>query len=123
MARRSYRELSATATAWVGKLQRWTVTLPHAEYTTTYGNPTFKVHGKSFLVLDRYHDTDCLWLRVAPSRRTTLLTQPGWFASPYDPNSLALCVALESIDGRQIRSLIRASYAVAAAPLTRKKKP
>jgi predicted DNA-binding protein (MmcQ/YjbR family) len=113
--------LSDEAKAWLAKLKRWTAALPSVEVTTTFGNPTFKVKGRAFLVLDRYRDTDCLWLRVAPPRRSTLLAQPGWFASPYDPKRQALCVALDAIDGRTIRSLIRASYAQAAEPPVRRK--
>ena len=122
MASRSARTPSAEAKTWLAKLKRWTAALPGVDCTTTFGNPTFKVKGRAFLVLDRYRDTDCLWLRVAPVRRATLVAQPGWFPSPYDPKRQALCVALDSIDGRTIRSLVRASYAQAAEPPAKRKR-
>lgn len=123
MSPRAARILSDEAKSWLAKLKRWGANFPNVDCTTTFGNPTFKFKGRTFLVLDRYRETDCLWLRVVHTRRATLLAQPGWFASPYDPKRQALCVELSAIDGRTIRTLIRASYAQAAEPPTGRKKP
>jgi predicted DNA-binding protein (MmcQ/YjbR family) len=108
------RILSDAATALLPKLRVWTATLPNVELTITFGNRTYKINNRAFLVLDRYRDIDCLWLRVPDYRRAMLLTKPGWFPSPYDPKQQALCVAIAAIDGRRIRTLIRASSDLAA---------
>jgi len=79
----------------------------------TFAHPTFKVAGRTFAVLDRYHGSECLWLRVHPMERASLLSSHGWFESPYDPRRTALCCRLESIDWRRMPALVRRSHALA----------
>jgi predicted DNA-binding protein (MmcQ/YjbR family) len=107
------RLLSDEAAALLSALRRWTADLPGVELATTFGNPTWQVGGKTFMVLDRYRDTDCLWLRVPPDKRQYHLTSPGWFESPHDPKKHALCLDISQIDGRRMRALIRASFQLA----------
>jgi ATP-dependent phosphoenolpyruvate carboxykinase len=119
MTPRVPRMLSAEAAAWLQKVQGWTAELSGTERTTTFGNPTFKVSGRAFLVLDHYRGADCLWFRVRNEDRFDRLAQSGWFASPYDPKRQALCIALNAIDGRKIRSWIRGSYAIVCRETSR----
>jgi predicted DNA-binding protein (MmcQ/YjbR family) len=113
-APRAPRALSAAARAALARLQRLLAGWDGVELTTSFGHPTFRVAGAAFAVLDRYQESDCLWLKVPPAERDALLATPGWFAAPYDPRRTALCVRLEAIDWRRIRPRVRISYALAA---------
>jgi hypothetical protein len=76
----------------------------------SFGHPTFTIRGSAFAVIDRYAGRDCLWLRIDPMNRAEFLKIPGWFASPYDPKSLALCCELDRFDWRRLGRLLRLSY-------------
>jgi predicted DNA-binding protein (MmcQ/YjbR family) len=106
---------SAEAQAALARLRRMLAGWDGLEEAPSFGHPTFRVGGAPFAVLDRYHEHDCLWLKVASTERDALLAAPGWFPAPYDPRHTALCVRLESIDWRRIRPYLRISYALAAA--------
>jgi hypothetical protein len=84
--------------------------LPDVTEGLSFGNPTFKVAGKSFAVLDSYKGTDCLWLRIDPGRRSEMLAESGWFKAPYDRREEALCWNLETVDWAIATSLIGDSY-------------
>jgi predicted DNA-binding protein (MmcQ/YjbR family) len=107
------RELSTSAVNTVARLKAASSSLAGVVETVTFGNPTFKVGGKAFAVIDRYNDQDCLWLRVAAHDRDILLKHRGWFPSPYDPKRAALCCALEQFDWRRMKLLLRKSYDLA----------
>jgi predicted DNA-binding protein (MmcQ/YjbR family) len=107
------RQLSPQAKALLPRLQDWTSGLDDIELTITFGNRTWKSGGKAFLVLDRYIDVDCLWLRIPDYRRPLLLATPGWSESPYDPKKQALCVSIDAIDDARMPALIHASYDLA----------
>jgi predicted DNA-binding protein (MmcQ/YjbR family) len=96
------------------RLRRISARLPGSTATRSFGHPTFKVAGKSFIVLDRYGGEPCLWLRVDPMERDARLAEPGWFPSPYDPRRVALCCRLESLDWRRLAGRVRDSYTLAA---------
>jgi len=102
------------------RLRRIAGGLPGSEEGLTFAHPTFKVAGKAFAVLDRYHGSECLWLRVDSMERAGLLASPGRFESPYDPRRTALCCRLESIDWRRMRALVRRSHALAEAGTARR---
>jgi predicted DNA-binding protein (MmcQ/YjbR family) len=87
--------------------------LPDAAEGLTFSNPTFKVAGKSFAVLDSYKGIDCLWLRIDPGRRSEMLAEPGWFKAPYDRREEALCWNLRNVDWAIATSLIGDSYRMA----------
>ena len=91
--------------------------LPGSTETQTFGNPTFKVAGKSFAVLDRYKSVDCLWLRIDPRMRDDLLEQPGWFKSPYDKREEALGWDLRCVDWIAATALIGQSHGLAKRPI------
>lgn len=114
MAKRPRRPSSLASAAALKRVRGAAATLTDVEETTTFGNPTFKVRRKSFAVIDHYDERDCLWLRVSVADRERLLKCRGWFPSPYDPRRTALCCALEQFDWRRLRSLLRASYELAA---------
>jgi predicted DNA-binding protein (MmcQ/YjbR family) len=114
-ARRPPRDLSeATGTALV-RLRRACAGWAGVAEVRSFGHPAFRVGKDLFAVLDRYRGHDCLWLKVPPDERAVLLATPGWFAAPYDPRRVALCVRLDAIDWRRIRAHLRVSYALAAA--------
>jgi len=113
MTRRIEREWSPSARAALGRVRELCLALEGSDEGLSFGNPTFRAGGKPFLVLDRYRDRECLWLRVEPAERADLLTLRGWFASPYDPRAKALCCALEHLDWRRVPRLVRASHALA----------
>jgi predicted DNA-binding protein (MmcQ/YjbR family) len=96
-------------------LRRICATLPDCAETVSFGNPAFRRGAKAFAVLDRYKGRACLWVRVSPARRGALLSQEGWFASPYDPHETALCCRLDALDWGAAPELIEASYALARA--------
>jgi predicted DNA-binding protein (MmcQ/YjbR family) len=87
--------------------------LPDATEGLTFGNPTFKIAGKTFAVLDSYKGIDCLWIRIDPGRREELLAEPGWFMAPYDRREEALCWDLRSVDWTVAASLIGDGYRMA----------
>ena len=107
------RTLNSTANVAVTRLRAAAASLAGAEESVSFGNPTFRVNRKAFAVIDRYHDRDCLWLRVESVERERLLERCGWFASPYDPRRTALCCELDQFDWRSLRPLLRASYDLA----------
>ena len=110
---RRARILSPSARDALEKLRRICAAIGNCEERTSFGHPTFRVRGMSFAVIDHYSGTDCLWLRIDPTRRSELLRDPGWFASPYDPQQKALCCRLDQIDWRRVRPLIRDSFYIA----------
>lgn len=89
--------------------------LDDVEEGSTYGNPTFKVSGKAFAVLDLYQGQDCLWTLVDPTERGDRLQQAGWSASPYDPRKSAPCCDLDAIDWRRAKGYLRSAYQLAKA--------
>lgn len=107
------RTLNSTAKVAVTRLRAAAASLAGAEESVSFGNPTFRVNRKAFAVIDRYHDRDCLWLRVESAERARLLERCGWFASPYDPRRTALCCELDQFDWRSLRPLLRASFDLA----------
>ena len=62
------------------------------------------------MVLDRYKDTDCVFVYVEPGRRDALLKAPHFFKAPYDPRGKGICRDLEAIDWAELEGLIFASY-------------
>jgi predicted DNA-binding protein (MmcQ/YjbR family) len=119
---RAPRALSSEASSALERLRRLCAGWKDLEESLTFGHPTLRVGGTAFAVLDRYRDSDCLWLKVPPDTRATLLATPGWFEAPYDPRRTALCVRLETIDWRRIRAHVRVSYALAAVPRARQRR-
>ena len=117
---RAPRALSREARRALERLRRLCAAWNGLEENLSFGHPTFRVGGAPFAVLDRYDDSDCLWLKVPPDARAALLASPGWFAAPYDPRRTALCVRLDAIDWRRIRAHVRVSYALAATPRRRR---
>jgi hypothetical protein len=107
------RKLTASAIVALERVRVAAAALADVEESTTFGNPTFRIHRKAFAVIDRYDECDCLWLRVAASDRERLLKSSAWFPSPYDPRRTALCCALEQFDWRRLRTLLRTSYDLA----------
>jgi hypothetical protein len=81
---RRARILSPSARDALKKLRRICAAIGDCEERTSFGHPTFRVGGRSFTVIDHSSGADCLWLRIDPTRRSELLRDPGWFASPYD---------------------------------------
>jgi predicted DNA-binding protein (MmcQ/YjbR family) len=110
---RPHRALSPQENLALERLRGIAGSLPGSVESVTFTHPTFKVAGRTFAVLDRYHGRECLWLRVDPMERAGLLAASGWFESPYDPRRTALCCDLESIDWRRMRALVRRSHALA----------
>jgi predicted DNA-binding protein (MmcQ/YjbR family) len=109
------RQLTPPARAALRRLRTAAAALAGVEETRSFGNPTFKVDHRTFAVIDRYSDRDCLWLRVEAADRERMLKLRGWFPSPYDPRRTALCCALEQFDWRRLSPLLRASYRLALA--------
>lgn len=83
---------------------------PGVTETTSWGNPTFKAAGRSFVVLDRYKGEYCLWLCCDPARREALLAEPGWFSAPWDKNRTAACRLLDGLEWDAFLPLLRDSY-------------
>jgi hypothetical protein len=102
--------LTAPEQRALDRLRATAAKLADVEETTTFGNPTFKVRGRSIAVLDRYNGKCCLWLRIGIADRASWLEAPGWFASPYDPRNVALCCELDQFDWRRLGPLLAASY-------------
>jgi hypothetical protein len=107
------RELTSAAVVALERVRMAVRTLADVEESLSFGNPTFRVGGRAFAVVDRYRGRDCLWLRVAAADREDLLKCRGWFPSTYDPHQTALCCALEHFDWRRLGPLVRASYNLA----------
>jgi predicted DNA-binding protein (MmcQ/YjbR family) len=107
------RTLNSTAKLALTRLRAAAASLTGTEESVSFGNPTLRVKGKVFAVIDRYHDRDCLWLRIETAERSELLKRCGWFASPYDPRQNALCCELDQFDWRSVRPLLRTSYGLA----------
>jgi len=107
------RTLTSAAKVALTRLRAAVWSLEGAEESLSFGNPTFRVNRKAFAIIDRYHDRDCLWLRIETAERATLLQRRGWFASPYDPRQNALCCELDQLDWRSLGPLLRASYRLA----------
>jgi predicted DNA-binding protein (MmcQ/YjbR family) len=97
------------------RLRAVCLALPHALEAASYGNPAFKVAKKAFVVVDHYQGGACVWTLCPAERRDEVLAQPGWFASPYDPRKKAVCARPDEADWAALESLIRESYALAAA--------
>ncbi len=109
------RTLDKEAQDALQKLRLALAGLDDVEETLSYGHPTFETQGRVLAVLDRYRDQECLWMLVDPIEREDRLAEHGWFASPYDRRKNALCVALNAIDWRKVKALLRSSYAIARA--------
>jgi predicted DNA-binding protein (MmcQ/YjbR family) len=103
------RELTASALAALARVRKALAAMSNIEESASFGNPTFRINGKAFAVIDRYEERDCLWLRVAAPDREHLLERDGWFPSPYDPRQKALCCSLDRFDWRRLKPLLRAS--------------
>jgi predicted DNA-binding protein (MmcQ/YjbR family) len=117
MAKRM-RKLTPMAQLAFARVRKAAAALQSVDESTSFGNPTFRIRGTAFAVVDRYRGCDCLWLRVAASDREQLLKRAGWFPSPYDRKRAALCCSLGEFDWRRLRTLLRASYDL-ADPRTR----
>jgi predicted DNA-binding protein (MmcQ/YjbR family) len=113
------RPLSFQAKAALARLREFTDGWDGLEERLSFGHPALRARGKAFAVLDHYQDADCLWLQVPAEERSGLLATPGWFAAPYDPRRTALCIRLDAVDWRRVRTRVRISYALAAVPKSR----
>lgn len=80
--------------------------LPHVIESKSWGNPTFKVNGKPFAILDSYRGEACIWFRCDPVTRGILLSQPGFFKSPYDRTEKALCRETDSVSTADLMALV-----------------
>ena len=83
---------------------------PGVTETTSWGNPTFKAGGRTFVVLDRYRGEYCLYVFCTGKRRDALLAEEGWFAAPYDKKQQSLCRRLQGFDWDEFREVLRDSY-------------
>ena len=115
------RSLSAAALDALKKVRSTLAPLGDVEETASFGNPTFKVEGKAFAVLDLYEGKDCLWMLVDAVERQERLSTRGWFASPYDPRKTALCCWLDAVDWRRAKAFLRGSYQLARLSKSKRK--
>lgn len=111
---RRQRPLSEAEALALERLRRIAKALAGTAETVSFGHPTFTVRGHAFAVLDRYSGDECLWVRVDPADRATLLACQGWRESPYDPRRAALICSLSAIDWRRIGREVRTSCRLAA---------
>ena len=111
---RRQRPLSEAEVLALERLRRVALPLSGVAEALSFGHPTFTVRGNAFAVLDRYSGDECLWMRVDPAERASLLECPGWRESPYDPRRAALICSLGAIDWRRIGRQVRTSYRLAA---------
>ena len=115
------RSLNAAALDALKKVRSALAPLDDVEETASYGNPTFKVGGKAFAVLDFYEGRDCLWMLVDAVERQERLSTRGWFLSPYDPRKTALCCSLDALDWRRAKAFLRGSYQLARLSKSKRK--
>jgi len=94
----------------LAELRAICLALPGAAETFSFGNPAFKVGRKTFAVLDDYRGATCVWLACGPGRRADLLSEEGFFPSPYDRAGVALCRAAAGIDWPDFAKVVRESY-------------
>lgn len=90
--------------------------LPHVTESTSWGNPTFKLNRKAFIVFDHYKGAPCVWFRCPADRRVQLLSRGGYFPAPYDKKDAALCRALPDLDAGELEEILRLAYETALAP-------
>src|SRR6185503_10655646 len=106
-------ELAAAAPEYHETLERLRAEVagwPGVTETTSWGNPTFKANGTAFVVLDRYQQQYCLWLRCGSARRQELLMQEGYFPAPYDRPKQSVCRLVKDLDWGTVRLVVRQSY-------------
>lgn len=115
------RSLSAAALDALNKMRSALAPFDDVQETVSFGNPTFKVGGKAFAVLDFYEGRDCLWMLVDAVERPERLSTRGWFPSPYDPKKTALCCWLDAVDWRRTKAFLRGSYQLARLSKGRRK--
>ena len=98
----------------LARLREICLGLPSVTEASSYGNPAFKAFGKTFVVLDHYRGSDCVWVLCDPERRAETLSAAGFFPSPYDPRQKAVCGEPDVIDWAVMSDLIRESHLLAA---------
>jgi predicted DNA-binding protein (MmcQ/YjbR family) len=97
--------------AYLQRLRPVCLDLPGADEAVTFGNPTFRVSGRMFAVLETYHGEDCLVVKVGKEAMGIFLEDPRFFRAPYlgQHGWVSLRLAPEP-DWEEIRELVRGSY-------------
>ncbi len=103
--------------AALARLRRLCLALPEAEEIETWETPTFRVRGKIFALVSRWHDAPAVWLKAPPGVQELLMeaAPERFFRPPYLGGRGWIGLQLGgAVDWAEADSLIRRSYSLVA---------
>lgn len=97
------------------RLRKICLALPGAEETVTFGHPTFRVKGKTFSVLEEYHDELGICVKVEQELQGIFLNDPRFFRTPYAGKQgwVTLRVRATRLNWSEVKELVEGSYLLA----------
>jgi predicted DNA-binding protein (MmcQ/YjbR family) len=90
--------------------------LPEAQETVTFGHPTFQIRGKTFCVLEHYHNELSICFKVGKQDQDLFLADERYYRTPYigQHGWVSLKVHAAPLDWVEIRGLVEQSYGMFA---------
>jgi predicted DNA-binding protein (MmcQ/YjbR family) len=98
------------------RVRRLCQALPGTAETITFGNPTFQVAKKTFVVLEEYKAELTLCFKVGREVQGIFLKDPRFFSTPYVGRYgwVSLRVHAAPLDWNEVAELTRCSYRLIA---------
>lgn len=98
--------------------------LPHAEESTTYGSPCFKVRGKllACIAIHRSAEPDTLAVRVDPESRSEMIADAPdvYYLTPHYVNYPFVLVRMNKIQPGALKDLLGGAWRLASVKPARK---
>jgi predicted DNA-binding protein (MmcQ/YjbR family) len=102
--------------AILDRVRKLCLALPETAETVTFGNPTFQVAGKTFVVLEEYKGELTLCFKVGKEVQGVFLKDARFFMTPYVGRYgwVSLRVRAAPLDWKEIAALAQGSYRLIA---------
>jgi|SRR5215471_1761763 len=92
-------------------MRRICAALPGAVEVEAWGHPTFRVAGKIFAAVELYKTRPCIAISADPDEQEVLITQFGFFRSPYVGNRGWVSIWVdEPAPAGVMRDLVKRAY-------------
>jgi predicted DNA-binding protein (MmcQ/YjbR family) len=98
------------------RIRKLCLAWPGTAETVTFGNPTFQVAGKTFVVLEEYKGELTLCFKVGKQMQGIFLKDKRFFMTPYVGRYgwVSLRVHAAPLDWEEVNGLARGSYRLIA---------
>ena len=115
----------APAAGLLTRLRKICSQLPDVTETQSFGHPTFRVAGKTFVVFEQYKGEFGLALKIEQPLQQVFLKDSRFYLTPYIGKHGWVTLRMQTgpVDWKEVRELVRGSYRlVLPKPVARKKR-